>query len=196
PALCGHGESERDPRRNRGSAGKLADGTPPRHEQSGGDLFETLQDESSRRHRARSGRASDCRRCAERHRGHHRRGEEAVKATVFAPGSIGNVGPGFDVLGLAVDGIGDRVTVELSSGPEVPVRVRGTDAAMIPTDPSKNAAAIAANAMLRRSGRSRSAVVIIDKGLPVSGGMGGSAASSVAGAYAAALASGDPATKE
>ena len=119
-----------------------------------------------------------------------------MKATVFAPGSIGNVGPGFDVLGLAVDGIGDRVTVELSSGPEVPVRVRGTDAAMIPTDPSKNAAAIAANAMLRRYGRSRSAVVIIDKGLPVSGGMGGSAASSVAGAYAAALASGDPATKE
>jgi len=119
-----------------------------------------------------------------------------VKAAVFAPGSIGNVGPGFDVLGLAVDGIGDRVTVELSSGPEVPVRVRGTDAAMIPTDPAKNAAAIAANAMLRRYGRSRSAVVTIDKGLPVSGGMGGSAASSVAGAYAAALASGDPATKE
>ena len=26
------------------------------------------------------------------------------RATVFAPGSIGNVGPGFDVLGLAVDG--------------------------------------------------------------------------------------------
>jgi homoserine kinase len=119
-----------------------------------------------------------------------------VKATVFAPGSIGNVGPGFDVLGLAVDGLGDRVTVELSSGPEVPVRVRGIDAAMIPTDPAKNAAAIAANAMLRHYGRSRSAVVSIDKGLPVSGGMGGSAASSVAGAYAAALASGDPATNE
>ena len=119
-----------------------------------------------------------------------------MKATVFAPGSIGNVGPGFDVLGLAVDGLGDRVTVELSSGPEVPVRVRGIDAAMIPTDPGKNAAAIAANAMLRHYGRSRSAVVTIDKGLPVSGGMGGSAASSVAGAYAAALASGDPATKE
>jgi homoserine kinase len=119
-----------------------------------------------------------------------------VKATVFATGSIGNVGPGFDVLGLAVDGLGDRVTVELSSGPEVPVRVHGIDAAMIPTDPARNAAAIAANAMLRRYGRSRSAVVTIDKGLPVSGGMGGSAASSVAGAYAAALASGDPATKE
>ena len=61
-----------------------------------------------------------------------------MKATVFATGSIGNVGPGFDVLGLAVDGLGDRVTVELSSGPEVPVRVHGIDAAKIPTDPARN----------------------------------------------------------
>jgi len=36
------------------------------------------------------------------------------RARVFAPGTIGNVGPGFDVLGLAVDGIGDTVTVELT----------------------------------------------------------------------------------
>ena len=39
-----------------------------------------------------------------------------MNATAFAPGSIGNVGPGFDVLGLAVEGIGDRVTVELTDG--------------------------------------------------------------------------------
>ena len=38
-------------------------------------------------------------------------------ATVFAPATIGNVGPGFDVLGLAVEGIGDTVTVELTSEP-------------------------------------------------------------------------------
>jgi homoserine kinase len=127
------------------------------------------------------------------------------RATVFAPGSVGNVGPGFDILGLAVDGLGDRVTVELTKEPR-PVIVRGRDADLIPTDPAKNAASIAANAMLRlRSAaappppsRRRQAGalrrpylhVIIDKGLPVSGGMGGSAASSVAGAYAAALALG------
>jgi homoserine kinase len=29
------------------------------------------------------------------------------RATAFAPGSIGNVGPGLDVLGLAVAGAGD-----------------------------------------------------------------------------------------
>jgi homoserine kinase len=117
-------------------------------------------------------------------------------ATVFAPGSVGNVGPGFDVLGMAIDGFGDTVTVEVTTEREVPVTVRGRDAELIPTDPSKNAASIAANAMLRRYGRSRSAIVTIDKGLPVSGGMGGSAASSVAGAYAAALALGDPITPQ
>ena len=30
-----------------------------------------------------------------------------MKATAFAPGSIGNVGPGFDVLGLAIEGLGE-----------------------------------------------------------------------------------------
>jgi homoserine kinase len=107
------------------------------------------------------------------------------RASVFAPGSVGNVGPGFDILGLAIDGAGDTVTVEL--GRSGPVVVRGRDADLIPTDPAKNAASIAANAMLKNKEQFQ---VTIDKELQVSGGLGGSAASSVAGAYAAALAMG------
>jgi homoserine kinase len=117
-----------------------------------------------------------------------------MKASVFAPGSVGNVGPGFDVLGLAVGGRGDTVTVELadSVGTGFSLSLRGTDAHLIPTDPSKNAAAIAAKAMWDRLKPvpTHGARITIDKGLPVSGGIGGSAASSVAGAYAAALACG------
>jgi homoserine kinase len=102
-------------------------------------------------------------------------------ATAFAPGSVGNVGPGFDILGLAIEGIGDRVTVDLEkSGPVV---VRGIDASLVPADPSKNAASIAARAMAKRDVH-----VTIEKGIPVSAGLGGSASSSVAGAFAAALA--------
>src|SRR5205085_12041913 len=71
------------------------------------------------------------------------------------------------------------------------VIVRGCDAELIPTDPSHNAAAIAANAMLAGLKPGLPAgTITIDKGLPVSGGIGGSASSSVAGAYAAALACG------
>jgi homoserine kinase len=107
-------------------------------------------------------------------------------ATAFAPGSIGNVGPGFDVLGLAVDGIGDRVTVELTKGAPRIANITGVDADLVPHDPDRNCAAIAAHAALRGTGWN--AIVTIQKGLPLAGGMGGSAASSVAGAYAAKLA--------
>jgi len=129
-----------------------------------------------------------------------------LHATVFAPGSIGNVGPGFDILGMAVDRIGDVVTVELihpngnpkgkssgnANGPDGDsvVVVRGRDAALVPTDPAQNVVNIAAHAMLRLLGRDQAIAVSIEKGLPVAGGLGGSAASSVAGAYAAALAAG------
>lgn len=110
------------------------------------------------------------------------------KATAFAPGSIGNVGPGFDVLGLAVDGIGDRVTVELTKRDSRVEAITGRDAELVPRDAAKNCAAIAANAYLAPYGFR--AIVTIEKGLALAGGMGGSAASSVAGAYAAGLALG------
>ena len=111
-----------------------------------------------------------------------------MKATAFAPGSIGNVGPGFDVLGLAVDGIGDTVTIELTNEASQIASITGRDADLVPRDATKNTASIAAIAWLRAHGESRNVIVTIDKGLPLAGGMGGSAASSVAGAYAAALA--------
>ena len=111
-----------------------------------------------------------------------------MKAIAFAPGSIGNVGPGFDVLGLAVDGIGDTVTIELTSGASRIANVTGRDADLVPRDASRNTASIAAIAWLRAHGEMRNVIATIHKGLPLSGGMGGSAASSVAGAYAAALA--------
>ena len=117
-----------------------------------------------------------------------------MTATAFAPGSIGNVGPGFDVLGLAIEGLGDRVSVELTDGEAKIDAITGVDAALVPLDPQRNAAAVAAIAWLRAHGEARNPIVTIDKGLPLSGGLGGSAASSVAGAFAAALAMGSETT--
>jgi homoserine kinase len=113
-----------------------------------------------------------------------------VRATAFAPGSVGNVGPGFDVLGLAVDGIGDRVTVELTHGPARVAVISGRDAELVPYEASRNVSVIAATTWLRWNGEPRNPMVSIDKGLPLAGGLGGSSASSVAGAYAAARACG------
>ena len=41
--------------------------------------------------------------------------------TIFAPGSVGNVGPGLDILGLAIAGAGDTVHVEWHDGEGVRV---------------------------------------------------------------------------
>ena len=109
-------------------------------------------------------------------------------ATVFAPASIGNVGPGFDALGLCVEGLGDLVTVELTGERQPRVAITGRDAALVPTADRRNAAAIAAAAFLRARGDARHPRVTLHKGLPLSGGLGGSAASSVGGALAAAFA--------
>jgi homoserine kinase len=115
-----------------------------------------------------------------------------ASATVLAPATVGNVGPGFDVLGLAVDGLFDRVTVTLKAGASVPVVIRGPGADSIPKSPDVNGAAIAARAMLRSLGDSRGVAVVIDRELPLAGGLGGSAADAVGGALAAAHAFGKP----
>jgi homoserine kinase len=112
---------------------------------------------------------------------------EESSVSVFAPGSIGNVGPGFDVLGLAVEGIGDRVTLTVGEGSGWTVEVTGRDAFHLPADPHKNTAAIAARSLFATAGHRGGAHVAVEKGLPLAGGMGGSAASSVAGAAAASL---------
>ena len=41
------------------------------------------------------------------------------RATAFAPASVGNVAIGFDILGFAIDTLGDRVTVSRSAAPGV-----------------------------------------------------------------------------
>lgn len=107
----------------------------------------------------------------------------ADAATAYAPGSTSNLGPGFDCLGLALSGRGDRVTARLSSGKGV--RVVSVSDPRIPLDADRNTAAIAAAAVLRRASASAALDLSIEKGLPLSGGMGGSAASAVAGAVAA-----------
>jgi homoserine kinase len=105
------------------------------------------------------------------------------RVTAFAPGSASNLGPGFDCLGIAFTGKGDTVTASPSPAPGV--RVLSISDTRIPTDATRNTAALGAAAVLRRSGREAGLDLTIEKGLPLAGGMGGSAASAVAGAVAA-----------
>ncbi len=114
---------------------------------------------------------------------------QAVEA--FSPGSIGNLGPGLDVLGCAVTGAGDRVQARWTTGNTIVLEDAGHPD--LPTDPAKHACAIAADAVLRAcdaTGRGLSLRVF--KGLPLSAGQGGSAASAVAAAVAVHALLGEP----
>lgn len=104
-------------------------------------------------------------------------------ATAYAPGSVGNVGPGLDILGLAVAGRGDTVSLVAADGTRLTIADAGSPE--LPTDPARHAAAIAANAVFRTAGVAIGCRLSLAKGLPLSGGQGGSAASAVAGAVAA-----------
>lgn len=107
------------------------------------------------------------------------------QATVYAPASIGNVGPGFDVLGLAVEGLGDKITVTIIDEPESRIgTITGRDADLVPRRPRENCAAIAALSVLRRVGDQRQVEVSIHRELPLAGGLGASAAASVGAALA------------
>ena len=103
----------------------------------------------------------------------------------YAPGSVGNLICGFDVLGLALESPGDRVTARLREEPGVGIRSISGDGGRIPRDPARNSAAVAVAALLEGSGSSAGLELDLEKGLPLSGGMGGSAASAVAAVVAA-----------
>jgi len=109
----------------------------------------------------------------------------SAQVRVFAPGSVGNVGPGFDILGLAVDGAGDIVQAERVPKPGIVVAEPGHPS--LPRDPARHTSAIAAAHVLRSAGAGFGLVLAVEKGLPLAGGQGGSAASAVAGALAANL---------
>ena len=106
--------------------------------------------------------------------------------TAFAPASVGNVGVGFDVLGHALEGVGDRVRLTETSGTLVRLEAVGGVVTDLPGAPEQNTALRALLAIQREFALTTGAAVSIEKGIPLGSGMGGSAASAVAAVTAAA----------
>lgn len=111
-------------------------------------------------------------------------GSTPARIRAFAPGGIGNLGPGLDILGCALAGPGDWVDAERVDTPGV--RVDDAGHPELPTDPTRHAAAIAAAEVLRHANAGPVGLALrVRKELPLAGGQGGSAASAIAGAVAA-----------
>src|SRR5947209_339801 len=97
---------------------------------------------------------------------------------VFAPATIANLGPGFDVLGLALSAPGDRLDAELSDGAAVDIVEVTGDGGLLSRDPARNVAGRAAADVLRRArdknGVSRGVRLWLHKQMPLASGLGSS----------------------
>jgi homoserine kinase len=105
---------------------------------------------------------------------------------IFAPATVANVACGFDVLGFAIEGVGDEILVRKtddSKGLRI-TQITG-DKGKLPLAVEKNTAGVAAQALLDFVGLSDMGVEMqIRKKLPIGSGLGSSAASAVAGVFA------------
>jgi len=108
-----------------------------------------------------------------------------AQARAFSPASVGNAAVGFDILGHAIAGVGDTVTVRRIDTPQVRIAaIRGATVAL-PMDAEENTAGVALIALREALGLGFGWEIEIDKGIPLGSGMGGSAASCVAALVAA-----------
>ena len=105
--------------------------------------------------------------------------------TAFAPATVGNVAVGFDVLGHAIEGPGDRVTISLADSKGIEISNITGVVPGLPTNPDKNTASRALLRMIDDHEIGQGISISIDQGIPLGSGMGGSAASAVAAVVAA-----------
>jgi homoserine kinase len=104
------------------------------------------------------------------------------QVTVKAPATTANLGPGFDVFGLALEQPTDKITLKLI--PEgVKIAVSGLSAATNATAPEKSPAGIVANHMLREFSLKAGVKIEVERRIFPSVGLGSSAASAAAVAY-------------
>jgi homoserine kinase len=105
--------------------------------------------------------------------------------TAFAPASVGNVGVGFDVLGHAITGVGDAVTLRRRAQPGIVITSVAGRLTDLPREPESNSATRPLLRMAAEHGIRDGLEVSLHKGIPLGSGMGGSAASAVAAVVAA-----------
>src|SRR3989344_2231643 len=104
---------------------------------------------------------------------------------VFAPATVANVGPGFDVFGFALGQPGDIITARKIDSGE---RLTKISNPRLPKEADKNCASIATAEVVKmanRRGIKGGVELEVEKGISLCSGMGGSAASAVGGAVAA-----------
>ena len=101
---------------------------------------------------------------------------------IFTPATIANVSCGFDVLGLALDTVGDEMTIREVS--QKGVRITKITGQNLPLETHKNVAGVAALALLAETNCEFGFEIEIDKHIKPGSGIGSSAASSAGAVWA------------
>ena len=101
---------------------------------------------------------------------------------IFTPATIANVSCGFDVLGLALDTVGDEMTIKKVAKKGLTItKIIGQD---LPFETHKNVAGVAAFALLAEADIDFGFEIEIDKRIKPGSGIGSSAASSAGAVWA------------
>lgn len=101
--------------------------------------------------------------------------------SVFAPASVSNVGPGFDVLGFPLEGLGEEVTITLRDDEAFKLSCDGAD---LPTDPAQNVAAVAVKSLCEHKGYKLGFDIHMVKHFTPGSGLGSSASSAAGAVFA------------
>lgn len=104
---------------------------------------------------------------------------------VFAPASVANMAVGYDILGFAIDGPGDEIIVREGTTPGLTITAISGTTKKLPKEIEKNTAGYAGSQLMKHLGEEgRSIEMEIHKKMPFGSGLGSSAASAAAGAFA------------
>ena len=121
--------------------------------------------------------------------------KSANQIRVFAPATVANVACGFDIMGLALDGVGDQITITKTNDGQLTIgEISGAE--NIPTDAEKNVCTVAVKAMLDDLGQAQGFRIDISKHVAPGSGLGSSASSAAGAVFGANELMGRPYTRK
>ena len=111
---------------------------------------------------------------------------EIVSVMAFAPASSANLAVGFDLMGVAVEGVGDRLHLKRRDDSSLVIQeISGVAGAeKLPVSIEKNVVSAVVQKVLADLNVEAGFDIYLQKGIPLSSGMGGSASSAVVAAVA------------
>jgi homoserine kinase len=118
------------------------------------------------------------------------------KIKVFAPATVANVSCGFDVLGFALQEPGDEIVLEKNDSCQLQIKSISGDGGHLPKEVEKNTASAVIKNILESLNIRIGIDIYLHKKMPLGSGLGSSAASAVAGAYAVNSLLGSPLSKD